>query len=442
MMLIIFLVQLSSCANGPSNDPADVDHAQGRAVSDLQADFDQFRRFLEDSHPQLYRFTPKHTFDSLFTAHYNMIDRPMSTQEFYRVLIPLVAKVGCGHTSLWSPDGFWDIAPDEMFPLGVHAMDGQLYIVHSYRQGSTVEYGSRILSINGRDADELVAEMLGNIWSDGMILTKRYRRLNEVFPYLYALMYGFPEQFEMLAEIRGSKETVIAGPVSRQVLTDYHNFLVESGIIPVKDLSMDLVKDGIAVMRIRTFSYYSNVKDFHWFIDSSFQVMRERNVGNLIIDLRGNQGGDPWCSSHLLRYLQKEPVVYFSQLYGSYASLNSPLPMADEPYTGKQYYLIDGRCFSTTGHITSLLKYHDLGTFIGEESGATYTCNDASHEVRLKHTGYRLRSARRTFATAVWGLPVDRGILPDHEVLRTIEDVIEHRDPVWEFTLELINRDH
>jgi hypothetical protein len=115
--------------------------------------------------------------------------------------------------------------------------------------------------------------------------------------------------------------------------------------------------------------------------------------------------------------------------------------MADQPFEGKQYYLIDGICFSSTGHFTSLLKYYELGTFVGEEAGATFTCNDASHDMVLKNTRYRIQSARHTFATAVFGFPLDQGIMPDHYVRQTIEEVIIGHDAVMDYTLNLINAD-
>jgi hypothetical protein len=102
--------------------------------------------------------------------------------------------------------------------------------------------------------------------------------------------------------------------------------------------------------------------------------------------------------------------------------------------------LIDGMCFSTTGHLSALLKYYGLGTFLGEETGGTYACNDASHDTVLKHTGYRFQSARASFATAVIGFPEDRGILPDHPVRPSIDEVIMNQDAVLEFALELIQQ--
>ena len=68
----------------------------------------------------------------------------------------------------------------------------------------------------------------------------------------------------------------------------------------------------------------------------------------------------------------------------------------------------------------------------------TYTCNDASHDTNLKHTGYRLQSARGTFATAVIGFPLDKGILPEHPVRQSVDEVIKNHDAVLEYTLDLI----
>jgi hypothetical protein len=439
--IILFIgLPAASCVTGSSGNQEEQTEQENFSIKELKADLKQFRQFLEESHPQLYRFTSKKTFDSLFQAHSRMIDDSMTTQEFYRILVPLVARVGCGHTSLWSPDGYWDRALQRIFPLGVHARDGQLFVIHSYNQESPVAYGSQIMSINGQNACCLVDEMLESIWSDGFIMTKRYRRLNNVFPFLYALNYGYPEEFEIVVREDGMERMINMRPLSRMVISAHRDSLVASGTIRREDLIMQLKDEQTALLTIRTFAYYDDNKGFNRFIDSSFQVIHDHDIQNLVIDLRGNDGGDTFCSSHLLAYLQEKPVIYFRQPYGKYAKLNKPLPMAENPFKGSQYYLIDGMCFSTTGHITSLLKYYEMGTFIGEETGATYTCNDASHDTKLKHSGYRLQSARGTFATAVIGFPFDQGILPEHPVRQSVDEVIRNHDAVLEYTLELINK--
>ena len=430
-----------SCKSGTSGENESTGEKDMYSAEELQADFKQFRQFLESSHPKMYRFTSRKTFDSLFEAQYRLINRPLSTQEFYPILAPLVARVGCGHTSLWSPDGYWDRAPQRMFPLGVYARDGKLYVIHSYNRESPVAYGCQVLSVNGRDAGILLNELLENIWSDGFINTGKYWRLNNVFSHLYALNFGFPEKFDITVLEHGLEKRIRMDPIPRNTMWNYRDSLVASGVIPRKDLFMELIDEETALLTIRTFAWYDNNKGFKRFIDSSFQVIKSKKIEHLILDLRGNDGGDPFCSTHLMSYLQQEPVIYFREPYGRYARFNKPLPMAKNPFTGKQYYLIDGRCFSTTGHVTSLLKYHGLGIFIGEETGATYTCNDASHDTRLKNTRYRIQSARHTFAAAVTGFPPDRGIQPDFPFRPSVGDLIRNHDALLEYTLQIINQE-
>ena len=75
----------------------------------------------------------------------------------------------------------------------------------------------------------LTINMIHNIWSDGYIMTKRYRRLNQVFPYLYALTYGFPEQYDIVYLEDGIKKQTYLDPVSRTLVDVYIDSLFAAG---------------------------------------------------------------------------------------------------------------------------------------------------------------------------------------------------------------------
>ncbi|MCK5463162.1 MAG: hypothetical protein KAI95_09105, partial [Bacteroidales bacterium] len=93
--IILFIgLPAPSCVTGSSGNQEEQTEQENFSIKELKADLKQFRQFLEESHPQLYRFTSKKTFDSLFQAHSRMIDDSMTTQEFYCILVPLVARVG------------------------------------------------------------------------------------------------------------------------------------------------------------------------------------------------------------------------------------------------------------------------------------------------------------------------------------------------------------
>jgi len=123
-----------------------------------------------------------------------------------------------------------------------------------------------------------------------------------------------------------------------------------------------------------------------------------------------------------------------------YLRFAQPIPLADKRFKGNIYILINGGGFSSTGHLCALLKHHKFATFVGTETGGTYTCNDASTEITLKHTRFLLRSARRTFKAAVRGFPKDRGIIPDFVVEQKIEDLLSGKDTVLNYTLSLLDK--
>jgi hypothetical protein len=115
------------------------------------------------------------------------------------------------------------------------------------------------------------------------------------------------------------------------------------------------------------------------------------------------------------------------------------MPPAQRNFKGNLYTLINGACFSSTGHLCSLLKYHKIGKFIGSETGGSYVCTDGSKDIMLQFTQLRLHYSTTPFRTEVIGLEFGRGIRPDYEINRTIEDVLLHKDVEMARALRLLN---
>ena len=173
-------------------------------------------------------------------------------------------------------------------------------------------------------------------------------------------------------------------------------------------------------------------------MDSCFYLIKEYDISNLILDVRGNDGGDPFCSSILLSYLQKEPVPYFAEDYGKYRVLSNPLPLPENHFTGNLYTLVDGSCGSTNGHFCALLKYHKIGKLIGTPTGATYKCNAGKEtEFRLTNTQMIITVGRKTYSVAVSNM-LKSAIIPDIFVYETMESFLSNTDLFLETALEQI----
>ncbi len=410
---------------------------RGRVMSmyqQLQADFLQARKLLEDNHPALYDYTGKEELDALFEEYYSKIDEGTEAADLYRYLSVILAKVGCGHTKLWIPAAYWNIFPDNFFPLQLVFSDSKVRVKGAYGDGINIPAGSELISINGTSMEKIIDKLLVYESSDGFIDAFMYHSLDQRFPLKYAMIFGFPEKFELTYrtsdDMKSHKGEV--KPVSRS--------LVEAVPVRGKELSIREVENA-AIMTINNFSYYSEVPMFRAFIDSSFLVLKDKDIENLVIDLRGNDGGDPWCASYLFSYLQKEPVPYFAEVYHHYEDLAEPLPMPENHYTGNVYVLIDGGCFSTTGHLLGLLKYHNLVKFAGTESGATFTCTGNVTYVPLNNTGFIMGTARESrYTAAVKDMNPRQGIIPDYNIPVSVHDLAEGIDGQMTFVLELTGR--
>lgn len=293
--------------------------------------------------------------------------------------------------------------------------------------------GSTLLSLNGVPIDEVADHLESLSSSDGLIQAYRRGKVAQYFAVKYAMAYGFPDSFRITYRTPGKNEPEEA------VLQGVTKKMVDQGNESQNELSLKELQQGqVALLRISTFAYYGEVDMFKSFIDSVFQVVNRKEIDRLILDLRGNSGGDPFCSSYLWGYLQHGPVPYFEDHYGRYDTLAINIPQPVNHYEGKLYTLIDDRCFSTTGHFCGLLKYHRVGKFVGSETGATFTCTGNATYPALDETGIMVGTARvMRYTAAVKNMDPRRGVIPDYPVESTQEDIISGRDTVLEYALSL-----
>jgi hypothetical protein len=449
-LTIVVLIGLMSSLSAPARSAPRVCSA-----AELTSDLRQIRVLLETRHPALYAFTARPTFDSLFGQAQDLVDRPMTSREFFQIAAPIVARVGCGHTTLtMAVDSLTGYA-DRFLPLRVFVAGERAYVCRTLAaagdRNDLIPPGAELLTINGVAVPDILTRMRAVISADGGNDGWKTALLNGGALYdLYALLFGFPEAFDLTFRpaadaswARAGAGTASLPAVSRQVVTDLLAKRGANHTTSTGDPRIDFtLTDGAAaaILTIETFAYYNSREKFYAIIDGVFDRLRAAGCHNLILDLRGNSGGDPYCAAHLLAYLAPDPVRYFARVYPSYAPLAEPLTLPEHRFPGNLYTLIDGGCFSTTGHLAALLKFHRIGTFIGSETGGTYECNDAARTDTLKATGLRLRVARATYTVAVENLPRGRGVSPDLAVQPTICDVLSGRDSAMECAWSLVER--
>jgi hypothetical protein len=407
-------------------------------VEDMQHDFKQLRRILESEHCCLYEYTGKEEFDRIFDQRFKLIDRPMRYEEFFKIIAPITAKVGCMHTAVWMPGGFFSLGSENFFPLQVRLVENRLVVTGTYRAALEVPVGSIILEINGLPANQIMDELRAITSADALNPYFIDAQAEKRFAMFYASVFGFPEKYQVTYALPGRNTRVTAdlhpadlGSVRKVIFANFN----------YPTLSIEFREDKkTAVMIVKTFSYYDRVDYFKDFMDRSFRQIKEKGIENLVLDLRGNDGGDPFCAVILYSYLEKEPAPYFAEPYGKYAELAKPVPLLDNHFNGNLYTLLDGRCGSTNGHFSALLKYHRLGKFVGTPSGSTYKCNAGKNtQLQLDKTSIILTLGRITYAAAVKGMDKAQPIMPDYPVRETCQDILDGKDVYLEAAMKLIS---
>jgi len=438
-LLLFSIVILGGCGAGSGRDRGlpQREPAQGFSLEEVQKDFRQMQRIIERRHPKL-NVQPERL-SELFDSRFRLLSEGMDELAFYRVLTPIVEALGCGHTALRvSRESEAHLRSSaRYFPFEVRVRNDRIYVFRDL-SAARIPQGAEILSINGRSAGEVVSVLLGNITAEGDNLTRKYHVMNNGFGGAYLHYVEVTDSYDIVyRESTGGRSlSLTVSGVRDPTLTMSEIGFFNAGEEPGVGYRSDFGQD-YAVLTIRSFGA-ARGKSYEHFLEEFFRQLRERRVSTLILDLRGNWGGPPGPAMLLYSYLIREPSRYFGgRLPFYFFFLKRPVEPAEHGFHGKLYTLIDGACFSTTGHLISLLEHHELAAFIGEESGSSWICTDASHDFTLGKTGIRLHCATRIFQTAVSGQPKGRGLLPHYEVIPSLQDQLAARDTVMERAVEL-----
>jgi len=426
LSLFFFLVLMtSSCVPAQNNANTSKGIFKVYPKEKYVKDLNQLIYLLKENHPIPFEFTNEEDFLTLVTTQRNAIDSTTAIGEFYWICRKIVAAIGCGHTRVTNPRIQF---PDSLrFPIQAQFIDSKLFVINSLTNGIYLNKGDEILTINGQNVAKIKAEIFKYLPADGQNQSNKDAIFNRYFNAFLSYHLGLPEKYVL--EIVGKEEAITLNQ------SKVYPSIPTNSLTCEEQLCFKIENEKTAQMTIKGFVFYDrNFGQFKSFIDTSFEQLNQKKIKHLILDLRGNGGGSPLCTSYLLEHLSEKEFPYFME-----ESFIEPVSPNPNSFKGEVYILMDGFCFSSTPHFLALAKFHKIGTLIGTEAGGTYTCNDNSQTFELPHTKLSLRVARNTFQVAVNGFPKDKGVMPDITISPSLEDLINGKDRVVEFTMEKID---
>ncbi|MBK6392588.1 MAG: tetratricopeptide repeat protein [Saprospiraceae bacterium] len=411
---------------------------------DYLEDLDQLGQRLLAVHPHALKFITKDQFLRNIESKKSLINEKTTYAEFAWHCNAIIACVGCSHTASSNMQNDYhefSILPlENSFPLQVRWVNKQLLVVNPMNNSDKVKVKDEILSINGIETENLMTDIYNHIAARANIQTYKTQHFNTYFAALIPYALGLLKTFEIVVKENSGS---IKLHKAQKLATELYDPLINSCS---KDLCLEILDGKTAVLTISSFNYYEwdSYPVFKSFLDSSMNIIHNKKIKNLIIDVRYNRGGSQYPSIYLLQHLMDKSFTYYSKaefegktdkMYGE-----EIIYPHENRFKGKVYFLIDGNGNSTTGHFMSLVKAHNLGTIIGEELGSNQFCTAGQTLCRLKNTKLVVSVANNTHISTATKLPDEKGILPDFFISQSIDDYLNKVDAVKNYTFKRIGQ--
>ncbi len=404
----------------------------------LEEDLTFLRGHLSEIHPQYYLYTTEEAYDALYKTIEQNLGSGLNAGGYYKLIAPVVAKTGCSHTGVRLPEKYIRAQQkfNHYFPVRVFIRDKNAWALGSVNDKKYIIPGSEIISINHVPMENIIARLLSMIPAEGYNKTTKYYEINRDFGSYFNLLNN-SEQFQIEYRESASNESHIINIEA----VSYESYSIgrESAIHELPVIHPLNPEMSTAIIQIKSFAL-PDVNDYLQLMDSMFREIQKEEINNLVLDLRGNQGGHPIFAAILYSFLTSENFTYFQPVeeVPEFQPLYSTMEPAENNFKGNCYVLVDGGCLSTTGHLISLLRYHDRATFIGEEPGSWFYCNDNSRQFKLPNTHIDVNIPRTTFITNVKGYKMGDLFNVDYPMTISVNDCLTGQDPWMEFTLNLI----
>lgn len=453
---------------------------------------------LQHIHPAVYKFT-----DSVsMQANLAVLEAEMLAQPdlitAYKAISKFTATIKCSHT-FTNPWNQWTrikkaifYQPDKL-PFTFKRLGMQLFIDKNASGNKNLKSDLEILSINGVQVDAILTTLAQYVTADGSNYEKKLDRLSltgsekfSLFDIFYPIVFGSYDQFELeLKNIQtGELFTEVVSATSKtnrtKILAERYDDLETS----LRDgWSFVLIDDKTGILKIKSFAIQRNEFDWQAIIDNAFEELNRKEIPNLIIDLRENEGGQGEVGEYILERIIKQPFaapgIQSSVRYLTipeslrknistwdnfpYNFTNKVDYKVDDRYMLKQRYSVAGKTYkpkkngykgevflitdasnsSATHLMAAYAKKIERITLVGQETGGNQLGTNGSFIffLRLPNTQIDLDiPAINMFVPPLSGKAVDGGIQPDVLVSKTIEDVISGRDVEVEKILSIINK--
>ena len=428
-------------------------------ATELNHDLNYFKNLLARVHPAPIPSFPLKDIETELQKMQKSINQPLTRMEFYRQFAPIVNSINNEHVMLFPPESN-NTETDRVFPFKVQFINNRLFIEKNLSSEKKIESGMEIISINGIQGKEIRTILMA--YYAGRDNAQKIAFLQNHFHEALASIYDFKNSFEIVVKDTNTGSNI--------------NYIVQGKTIPIneeKDFYFEIINSDTILFTYNNFDDKNN--SFTPFLIKLFTTVKEKNIKNLIIDIRQNRGGASAYGDEILTYLTDKPFLQFTrsditiskEIKSSFISyipgfirwfpiqylhpLLKPIWMENEGetasidfdpvepkenrlrFTGDVYLLIGPNVMSSASLFAATIKKYNIGILVGENSGGYATHYGNVVDIYLPNTGLKV-----TMPTSVNYGNSTGPIEPNRIVPQSVSDLKDNKDSVLEYVMNII----
>lgn len=471
--------------------------------AEMKEDFAIFKRALSQLHPGLYRYNSPPEIESGFAALEAKLKTALPEGEFFKLLAQFASRLACGHTYL-NPLNQTRAVRARLFerkiyfPFYFRLLDRRM-IVTGNLSSERLGTGSEITRINGVPVRRIIDALLTATTADGRgTIASRRKSLElkparenqyQAFDIYFPLFFPSPgEVFEIEAIDYASKKRAKFQVPAMTRAGRFAESEKRYGKTPDYDAEwqFEIRENRTARLKIgNSLTWRLKRIDFKKFIADAFREMRAKRIENLIIDWRGNDGGDDDLNIELIKYLAKKTVscadpkkrfVRVSQpdkdltnyievfdqqtrqflTEGVPANLikksagglyeftgDAPCPSiepAENNFTGKAYVISDASNASAAFQFLRAVKADRLAVIVGQTSAGNLQGINGDNYFLLRLPNSTFEIDIPVYFQAPLAPQPDSGVVPDDAIEPSVRDIADGRDAELNYILDRIKQ--